>query len=291
MKVYSIDRDVRSFLAAPVFAVGWIGFIALGVTATIYHDSTIALQISNFSHPAIEVRTEADIDTIAIADGRGKVGIKTALNSLFATDELTAVAYSIFQSSVWGEERNYLARTNTTSTLMGRFEIPANTEFSFDLNAYTFLENFTSDLSSNPVSSLGTTSVFLQDISTGEMINVFEVVGFINTGILDRNNTDSFTFRENSKTKVLEYLSRTSFGGEEETIDFNLTASFDLTVSRDTEFALFASTRSCVDTSKKGGICTVPEPSNALGLIAGAMAFGCFRIFGEVMNRVVQLIF
>ncbi|MEG3439527.1 hypothetical protein V0288_20535 [Pannus brasiliensis CCIBt3594] len=291
MKVFPIDRGTRSFLVAPVFAAGWIGFTMPGIAATLSSDSTLALQISNFSHPAKVVGTEADVKTVALAGDSGEVAIKTAVDSLFVTDETTAFGYSISGSIVRGEGSNYLARKNVVSTLLGRFDIQADTDFRFEIEAYLSLWNLSNNSGEKSITNLGITSVFLQDTRTRNTINVFESIGSIDTGEFAPKNADFFQFRKNNRTNTLEYLSGTSFGGEEETIDFFLKASFQISVSRDTEFALFASTRSCVDTSKGGGICTVPEPSPALGLLAGAIGLSGFGLLREVMNRVVKFIF
>ena len=287
MKVCLMTQSsVVTFIAASS-----IGFASPSAAATFANFSQIELVISNFSHLPKNVGVVGDVKAISIAEV-GEVEIQLDGDAIFLSDDSNSIAFgsSKFQTSISGTGLDYLGRTDILANLIGQFDVPANTTFGFDVQASVLLTNWTDDLALSPVSTSGNFQLILQDVLNQKDWHIFNFLGFLNTNSIDELNRDWFEFYAGINLNVLEYQEATIFGGNNEALQFFLTASFEISVNESTELMLLATTRSCNYGSNVVDVCVrVPEPSNRLSLMVGAIWLSAFFFSSRIIKQIVKL--
>jgi hypothetical protein len=178
------------------------------------------------------------------------------------------LAFANFSTAMDGGGKDYLGRATIASGIMGKFLIPANTPFTFDLIASVLLENQTDDVIAAPVSSTADIQLRLQNLSNFQDLNLINFVGALNTGSL-KNNADNLTLITSPNFNSVISGSQLLSDPQHETVKFFFDASYTMMFDQETEVALAGILRTCNYSASTPQTCVnVPEPSTKLGLIA-----------------------
>jgi hypothetical protein len=170
--------------------------------------SQVNLNLTNFSLVPTNVSVIGDINSINIAKS-GIVEIQGEGEALFTSDIATdtAFAFANFSTLVTGAGTDYLGQVNIISGLIGRFFIPANTLFGFDLQASALLANETSNATFYPVSSAVDIQLKLKNLSNQKGFNLLNFSGTLNTNAIE-NRRDEFTLATGKNFNVINSQSQ-----------------------------------------------------------------------------------
>ena len=219
-------------------------------------------EFTGFSQSPSRVSTSTDSNTSTIGPSDSVIALAQA--QAFFVQKFPAQAFNTSLSLAFGEnEPSSEGQAESEASLLGVFNVKANTTFSFDfagsLNLLTSIDNPPSD---NARAS-GDISFTLFDTATNDILEFFSLWGNLNT----KGNDDFITY-EKSDNVTLNNLDRVSnFGGTQE----SATASVEGFVKR-----TFASPTNLALIEVKSNKVTVktPEPSINLAIFLSCGAVG-----------------
>lgn len=146
--------------------------------AVTFATSNSSFSFNNFSQIPESVSTTTDSDTISISSEDGTVITDADASALFNQDPTFSLNTAV--SEAFGEGSNYLGIAESQASVLGQFEVLANT--SFDFNFVGLLDLFTSidDPSSEQVQATAGITFALMDEAT-TVLSSFELFGNLNT--------------------------------------------------------------------------------------------------------------
>ena len=163
-----------------VVSSGLVGLIvaALPGEAATFATSNSFFSFGNFSQTPASVSSSTDSDTTSISSGAGSVLTEAEASAFFDRDP--AFSGNTTVSEAFGEGLNYLGLAESEASVLGQFEVAANTNFTFDFTG--FLELFTSiddPLSEQAQATAGITFALLDEAAT--VLSSFELFGTLST--------------------------------------------------------------------------------------------------------------
>jgi hypothetical protein len=279
-----MNRHSLFDFCAPVIVLSSVVIPLPSYAASFSTLSGISLTISDFSVLPTTVDVIADVDSVAIAD-KGEVEVTVEGDAIFVSDQEIGIALGdqYFSTSIIGKGTDYLADAYVTSTLIGRFFVPANTLFSFGIQTEAFLANQTSNVTLAPLSSLATVKLSLQDLFSDQKFTLIDFYGGLNTNDVLSLNQDKMMLSTSPYLNVTGSQLFNQFGGKNESLLFGLNANYAFMFDKDTELLLTGTINSCNFASNNPGVCVdVPEPSTKLGLIAGILFLFSIRMKKQI---------
>lgn len=119
-----------------------VGLIVAGLPseAATFATSNSFFSFDNFSQIPDSVSSSTDSDTTSISSGDGSVIAEAEAFALFERDPAFSINTAV--SEAFGEGSNYLGIAESNASILGQFEVAANTNFAFDFSG--FLDLFTS---------------------------------------------------------------------------------------------------------------------------------------------------
>lgn len=246
--------------------------------------SNVSLTITNFTLLPTSVNTVATVDAVAITN-EGEMDVTVDGDAVFESDQITktALGSADFSTSIIGKGTDYLGATYIVSQLIGQFFVPANTPFSFGIQADATLANDTNNLALAPLSSLATLKLTLRDTLNNTKLTLLDFYGGLNTNAVPLLDQDSLALSMSPDAKVTGSQLITQFGGANESLLFSLTANYQFLFAQDTELLLTGRLDSCNFASNSPDVCvSVPEPSERLGLIAGILFLFTIRMKKQI---------
>ncbi|AFZ46628.1 hypothetical protein Cyast_0652 [Cyanobacterium stanieri PCC 7202] len=235
--------------------------------------STINLVIYDFNQLPREVTVKVDVQAIII-DQTGLTQSSIDGEFDFISDQINNIGIARSQWEHFtinqGFNNEYIARNNISTTLLGRFDLSANSTFNFQLTSALNLQTFTTNPINNSLSSSGRISLALQNSANQEIIDYFDLFALINTNPTDSESRDYFTLRSSPNFTITEYNTTSILGNQlnSEFFSVETSVSFERYFYEPTLINLIAITESCNYTSTNINTCVkVNEPSNHIPLI------------------------
>ncbi len=221
--------------------------------AATFASSKGQFEFTGFSQSPLRVLTSAESNTLTI----GQSGSVIALGQAEAFfEKLPAQAFNFSSSLAFGENKAYLGEADSEASVLGIFDVKADTDFSFNfagnLNLLTSIDN----PSFENARASGGISFALFDTANNDIIEFFSL-----SGNLETKGNDDFIAYEKSDNVILKDLTPVSnFGGIEEFA----TAFIEGFVKRS-----FASQTNLALIEIKSNKVTVkaPEPSTSLAFL------------------------
>jgi len=259
--------------------------------------SEINLFITNFTPLPETVGVDVDVQLLT-EDQNGVTKTDVEGEFDFVSDQINNID---FARSSWrqftinqGFATEYTARNDISTNLTGQFNIPANSEFSFLLLSSINLTTFTTNPTANNLSSSGNISIALQNSSTQEIIDSFNLLAVINTSFAEEIDKDYFRFSTSPNFTVIHYkedfLSLSGSQGNLKSFNVNNAVIFRRYFEEPVMIDFVALTQSCNYTSTNINTCVkVDEPSYNIALILLLFLLTTRTYFSRIMKYIINL--
>ncbi len=262
-----------------------------------FSSSEINLFIINFSQlpRAVDVGVDAQLLT---KDQNGLTKTDVAGEFDFISDQINNIGLarsSWSQSTInQGFGTEYIARNEISTNLIGQFNIPANTLFSFQLQSSINLTTFTTNPTANNLSSSGNISIALQNSSTQEIIDSLNLLAIVNTSFAEEMNQDYLRFRTSPNFTIIHYqedfLSSSGNQANFKSFNINNAVIFRRYFEEPALIDFIAFTQSCNYASTNVDTCVkVNEPSYGIALILFLFLLTTRTHFSRIMKHIINL--
>ena len=244
-------------LTTPVLASSFVS-ISPSKAATFAFSQGDAL-FSEFSQSPSNVAV--DIDTLSITEGSMVQAIAQA-EAIFLIEP--ALAFNSSLSETLGESQDYLGIAESEASVIGNFDIEANTKFSFDFISDLELATSIDNPPKESARASGDISFALIDTVNNDVLDYFNLVGNIVT-----EGDDDFVALQKSDNVILsEAFGAPGFGGLQEFLAVSIEGSLERYFADETTVALVEVKRN------RAEVKAVPEPSGTLALLLAGGAVG-----------------
>ncbi|GAX39884.1 hypothetical protein NIES4075_08460 [Tolypothrix sp. NIES-4075] len=213
-----------------------------------------ALNFTRFSQSPTATSTDVDTESLVIGIGSGMATAFADAEATFIVSPPTASNSSL--SLALGKGRDYLALGNSQATVIGNFDVDANTNFSFD-----FLGNLTLATSiDNPPAenarAFGDIFFALFDTNNNSILDFFSVAGNLTT----EGDDDFIAAQKSDNVTFINRGSNFNFGGKQEFIAASFGGSLQRYFPNQTNLTL-------IEVKRNRATVKAPEPSTSLALI------------------------
>ena len=152
--------------------------VVLPSEAATFASSSSSFLFSNFSQSPDSVSTDTDVDAFVISSGDGTAITETDAEAIFSQDP--AFSFNEIFSDVFGEGENYSGTAESEASVLGQFEVSANTDFGFNFLASLDLLTFIDDSNSEQAQAIGGITFALLDEAAAVLAS-FELFGSLET--------------------------------------------------------------------------------------------------------------
>jgi hypothetical protein len=219
------------------------------------------VEFTRFSQSPSGTQTNTDTNTLAISDG-GAV-----LADAFAEATFTVTPPTAFNSSsslAFGEGLDFLGLAESEATVIGSFDVDANTPFSFDFTADLSLETSVDNPLEENARAAGDITFALVDNADNSIIDFLSLTGNLITA-----GDDDFIAYQNSDNITLNNPVTTSvFGGNQESATASIQGSLQRSFANTTSLTLIEVK------SNQAKVTPVPESSTYLALVFSSGVIG-----------------
>ncbi len=284
MKTIAKIHQTLLTVITPLMAVSSITVALRSDAATVTSIAKIDLALDNFNQFPHEVGVINDVNAIVIAE-EGFVDNQIDGDSIFFADDSIVFARSSFQTITQSIGPKVLGRNEISSTLIGKFLIPAQETLEFDLRASLLFLNSSENITTHDASTYSSIKISLQDQINEKIVNILNISNGLNTHPIPDLNQDFFNFKTHPNLTITNYAQQALLEENQESFELLLTASFQLSVEEDTEFTFITATQSCNSASDEINLCArVPEPSNRFTLLLGLYWLIGVVFWSRIMN-------
>ncbi|MGB3654347.1 MAG: hypothetical protein WBA41_24495, partial [Rivularia sp. (in: cyanobacteria)] len=213
---------------------------------------------SEFSQSPSNVATDTDTETLAIG---GMVQAMAEAEAIFLVEP--AVAFNSSLSKTFGESQDYLGVAESEASVIGNFDIEANTKFSFDFISNLELATSIDNPPKESARASGDISFALVDTQNNDVLDFFNLVGNIVT-----ESDDDFVALQKSDNVILsQAFGAPGFGGLQEFLAVSIEGSLQRYFADKTTVAL-------VEVKRNRAEVKVPEPSSTVALLLAGGVVG-----------------
>ncbi len=244
-------------VAAPILASSVLGVSPSKAATFAYSEGNFFF--SEFSQNPSNVATITDtlaigeelmVDAIALAEAEFIVTPPQASNSSL--------------SVAFGESQDYLVVAESEASVIGNFDIDANTNFSFNFSGDLELATSIDNPPKENARASGDISFALIDIQNSNVLEFFNLVGNIAT----EGDNDFVTLQKSDNITLSEKLIAPGFGGLQEFLAVSVEGSFESHFAKETTLALVEVKRN------RAEVKAVPEASSSLALLVSSGLIG-----------------
>ena len=215
---------------------------------------------SEFSQSASNVAVDVDANTLAISEG-GMVAAMAKAEAIFLIEP--AVAFNSSLSEAFGESQDYLGIAESEASVIGNFDIEANTKFSFDFISNLELATSIDNPPKESARASGDISYALVDTQSNDVLEFLNLVGNIVT-----ESDDDFVALQKSDNVILsQAFGAPGFGGLQEFLAVSIEGSLQRYFADKTTVAL-------VEVKRNRAEVKVPEPSSTVALLLAGGVVG-----------------
>ncbi|MBD2773644.1 hypothetical protein [Iningainema tapete] len=244
-------------------------FFTSCILATPSQAATFALSQGNFnftdfSQEPSNVSTEAIANTEVFVAKKGNGTAQAEANAVASFVISPPAASNSSLSTAMGENRNYLALADSQATVVGNFDVNANTPFSFNFTGDFKLQASIENTRSESAKAGGDISFLLVDTASNSVLDFFSLKGDVVTP-----GDEDFVAIEKSDNVVLGTLAKDfSFSGNQEFAQASFQGSFN-------RFFTDAKTISLIEVKQnRVEVKAVPESSTNLTALVGVGVVG-----------------
>jgi hypothetical protein len=217
------------------------------------------LVFKDFSKSPSNVATGTSANALAIGEGGIAQAIAEA-EAIFLIEP--AVAFNSSLSTVFGENGNYLAVAQSQASVIGTFNIDANTNYSFNFLSNLELATSIDNPPQENARASGDISFALIDLKNDDILEFFSLVGNITT----EGDDDFVALQKSDNVTITEKFGAPGFGGLQEFLTVSLEGSLERFFTNETTVALLEVKRN------RAEVQAVPESSiNFALLISGSV--------------------
>jgi hypothetical protein len=211
-----------------------------------------ALEFTRFSQTPSGTGTGTNTNTITNANN-GRVDAFANAEATFIVAPPTASNSSLSQA--FGEGRNYLGLAESEVTVIGNFDVDANTPFSFDFQTNLNLKTSIDDPQAENARAVGDITLELLDTASNSTIDFFNL-----TGNLTSPGDDFIAYQKSDNITLSNPVTTSDFGGNQE----SATASVQGSLQRyfDSKASL-----TLIEVKRNQARVTAPEPPMSLALL------------------------
>ena len=215
---------------------------------------------TEFSQNPSNVLTDAGAKTLAIdIDGGATVSAIAEAEASFLIEPAEAENSSL--SAAFGENQEYLGIAESEASVIGNFNIDANTNFSFDF--FSNLELATS-IDNPPQESArvsGDISFALIDRQSNDVLDFFNLVGNITT----EGDDDFVALQKSDNVTINQKFDAPGFGGVQEFLTVSIEGELERFFTEETSLTLIEIERNRAEVKA-----VVPEASSSLALLVSS---------------------
>ncbi|MBD2605817.1 hypothetical protein H6G81_15150 [Scytonema hofmannii FACHB-248] len=216
---------------------------------------------TQFSQSPTATSTNTDTETLVIGIGNGMATAFAEAEAAFIVSPPIALNSSL--SIALGEGRDYLGLANSQATVIGNFDVDANTNFSFDfLGNLTLLTSIDNPPAEN-ARAFGDISFALFDTNNNSLLDIFSVAGNLTT----EGDEDFIGVQKSDNVIFINRGSNFNFGGQEEFITASFAGSLQRYFPNQTNLTL-------IEVKRNQARVSVPEPSTNVAAILVAGVIG-----------------
>lgn len=252
--------------ATPIVAGEAIAVLPCHATTLAFSEAT--LELNNFSHPALDVKTLTDLNVFTSATD-GSVAAKADATAVADFDPKNPPQFfsSFSNAQGNGQGRAYLGLAQSSSAIIGfNFSVGKNETFSFDLNSLLNLQTSIDAPQFESASATGNISLQLFDSSNGDILDSLTISGNLpplgNGKPLTYEKSPSITFNP-SKTSFDSF-----FNGTQGFVSASAQGKYSRYFTNPTSITLIEFERS------EAKVQAVPEPSGMLSLLFWLIGVG-----------------
>ncbi|MFH7028996.1 MAG: PEP-CTERM sorting domain-containing protein [Heteroscytonema crispum UTEX LB 1556] len=249
---------VTPFLASSVLAIS-------PSRAATFAGSEGTFELTNFSQSPSSVSAETFADTLGISKG-GTVTALAQSEAFFL--QVPPQGFNSSLSLAFGENGNYLAQAESEATLIGIFDIKADTDFSFNFAGNLELLTSIDNPPGEKARASGDISFALFDIENNSALDFFSLAG----NLTSEDDNDFIAYQKSENVTLSNLVSDSSFGGNQEFAIASADGFVKRYFTNNTSLALIEVKRNQVRVS-------APEPSTVLALF-----FSC-GVIGVALKR------
>jgi hypothetical protein len=244
---------ITPLLASSVFAIS-------PSRAATFASSEGQFEFSGFSQTPSRVSTSANSNTLTI--GQNGSAIADAKSYAFFA-KLPAQSFDFSSSIAFGENEGYLGDAKTETSVVGIFDIKANSNFSFDFTGNFNLSTSIDNPSFENAIASGDISFALLDSANKDILEFFSLSG----NLITKGDEDFITYEKSDNVTLNNLTPVSNFGEREESVTASVQGSVKRTFASPTNLALIE-VRSNKVTVK------TPEPSTGIVLLLSCGVVG-----------------
>lgn len=262
MKQY-INFSKRLLLLA-TSAIATSMLAALPSQAATFASSQGLFDFTKFSTSPTETSSIIDAEPLAVGIGNSIVTAFADPKATFIVSPPTASNSSLSQAGGKGTD-SYLGLAKSQATIIGKFDVNAGTNFSFDFLGNLSLTTSIGNVPSEKARAFGDISFALLDSSNESILDFFTITGNLTTegdeDFIDTKKSDNVTFTDTG--------SNFNFGGKQESITASFGGSLQRYFPNQTNLTL-------IEVKRNQASVAVPEPSANIAFIfvAGVIGVG-----------------
>ncbi|MEI2578194.1 hypothetical protein [Scytonema sp. PRP1] len=212
------------------------------------------LEFTRFSQNPSTTGTATNTNTVTIANN-GMVNAFANAEATFIVAPPTASNSSL--SLAFGEGRDYLGLAESEVTVIGNFDVDANTPFSFDFKSNLNLETSIDNPQAENARAAGDISLALLDTTTNSTIDFFSLAGNLTTP----GDDDFIAYQKSDNISLGNPVTTSNFGGNQESATASIQGSLQRYFANNTNLTLIEVKRN------QARVTSVPEPSTCLALL------------------------
>jgi hypothetical protein len=232
--------------------------------AATFASSEGQFEFSGFSQSSSRVLTNAESNTFTL--GQGGSAIANASAEAFF-EKLPAQAFNFSSSVAFGENKEnkgYLAEAQSQASIIGIFDVEANSDFSFDfagnLNLLTSIDNPSLE---NARASGDITFALLDIANNNNILESFSLSG----NLITKGDEDFIGYEKTENVTLKNLTPVSSFDERKEFVTASVEGFVKRSFADKTNLAL-------IEIKKNKVTVKTPEPSTSLAFLLGSGVFG-----------------
>lgn len=248
-------------LTAPVIASSVL--FSTPTKAATFAYSEGYLDFTEFSQSPSNVITDTEAATLALdIDGGGKVSAIAEAEAIFLIEPAEAKNSSL--SEAFGESQDYLGVAESQASVIGNFDIDANTDFSFDFISDLELATSIDNPPKESAISSGEIYFALVDRQNNDVLDYFNLVG----NIVTEGDDDFVTLQKSNNVTLNQTFGGSDFDGLQEFLTVSIQGELERFFADETTLALIEVERNRAEVKA-----AVPEASSSLALLVSSGVF------------------
>ncbi len=236
--------------------------VTLPSRAATFASSEGKFQFTGFSQTPLRVVTSSDTSTSTIGESGSVIALAQA--EAFFTQKFPAQAFNYSWSVARGENNAYLGEAESEASLLGVFNVKANSNFSFNFAGNLDLSTSIDNPSYENARASGEISFALFDTANDDILEFFSLSG----NLITKGDGDFITYEKSDNVTLKNNLAPApSLGERQEFATASVQGFVKRTFASQTNLAL-------IEVKKNKVMVKTPEPSTSLAFLLSCGVVG-----------------